>query len=67
MTFLLITDVPIVDLEQMHAAVRDVIHWHTHRPTTREEVDARDNAYIRLRQIDWHIAHAIAGKTGNKA
>lgn len=67
MTYLLITDIPVVDLEQLQRAIRDVIHWHTHRPLTAEDVADRDNAYIRLRQMDWHVSDAINGKRGRAA
>ena len=59
MTALHITQIPPFGLLELQAAIRDVIHWETHPPRTSEESNKRDEAFVRLRQADWHVGAAI--------
>lgn len=56
---LLITDIPIITTWDLEKAVRDVIHWECCRPVTREDRIKRDEAFVRLRQMLWHLQDAM--------
>ena len=60
--FLLVSDLPAYELQYAQQAVRDHIYWTTHPPRTQEERDKANNAFIRLRQADWHLTKAVEGK-----
>ena len=57
-----ITRIPNVGLVELQAAMEDVIWWHQHQAITREDRAARDDAFVRLMQVRWHVQNAIQGQ-----
>jgi hypothetical protein len=56
---LLITAIPRIGLIELQAAIADTIYWHQHHPITREDRIARDRAFVRLMQAQWHVGAAL--------
>ena len=56
---LLITRIPSVGLVELQAAIDDVIWWQQHQPMTRADRIARDEAFVRLLQVRWHVQDAM--------
>ena len=59
---LFITAIPKVGLIELQAAIDDTIYWQQHRPLTREDRIARDESFVRLMQVRWHVEAALGGR-----
>lgn len=59
---LLITRIPRVGLVELQAAIDDTIYWQQHPPMTREDRIARDESFVRLMQVRWHVEAALGGR-----
>lgn len=59
MAGLLITDLPVVTIEQLRTDVREAREALIRPAYTREQRIARDELAVRLHQDDWHLSNAI--------
>ena len=59
---LLITRIPRVGLAELQAAIDDTIYWQQNPALTREDRIARDESFVRLMQVRWHVEAALGGR-----
>lgn len=56
---LLITDLPRLTLENLAEALAAGVQWHAVLPLTQEQQLSQSLALIGLRQMQWHVDHAL--------